>query len=368
MAPRKASPPDPDLEIVLNNVTETVPVRSIFLTGSRAVGLAHRHSDYDLVLVMGNLDAVRHLRRLKSLEANLARRLGISLALNPLPTYRLRHAKGNLFLHKVRHEGVALRGPDRPSDLDTGRVENMPRERYFSFLFSIMRNLLEVANPGTSSSKEQTLDDRSSLLVAKALLSCGELYLLLHGVYEYRPDFVIERLRTIPNPSYRMPGLLSDLNKATNVRFSCRGLMSGADWFRCRSHIITLFKELQMRPGAPDDDISTRIDTYAHKLTLNPAHNWQFFTLVLLLRRRLAWRSLVSPYTVRRRMRAALLSLTMSIMEDGRVDEAGLQRVRHWLKGLVPVPRLGTCPADLWHQLRDAVLQSWPYSETVMGL
>lgn len=93
---------DPNLAAITNALTMAMPVQSIILLGSRATGLAHLTSDYDVMTVMGMPSAVMHFRFLKRVQTELTASFGVAVSINSLTGLALNRACDNLFLNKTR--------------------------------------------------------------------------------------------------------------------------------------------------------------------------------------------------------------------------------------------------------------------------
>ena len=299
---------DRSLSAIRDAVTAAAPVGSVVVCGSRANGHARRDSDYDIVALMGTAAAVRHYRALKAAERKLTASLGVGVSINPLTPLAMRRARGSLFLYKVRHEGRTIYGRDVLASIDCGSVADLSPERWASFLFSNLRTLLDAARPG-SSPAEGGLTGRQAEAVAKATIGFGETRLLLEGVYASAPDRVAARLAELERdgntPAHS--ALAADAAASADALRSGAARLDGHAWYRARDHAASLFAELvrRLRPG------SGVVDPLAAAVAYLPGaafpKNLEFTALMLLARRGLAWRSLLSPRRVDRALRGALL-------------------------------------------------------------
>ena len=95
--------------------------------------------------------------------------------------------------------------------------------------------------------------------------------------------------------------------------------------------------------------------------------NVQYFTLNLLLKRELHWRSLITRHSVENRVRVALLWLLLSIDEEGYIDRGLLTRSHEVVKGYA---RINCCDDDIafWRGMRDSIVTTWDSACAVMGL
>ncbi|NIQ07712.1 MAG: nucleotidyltransferase domain-containing protein, partial [Candidatus Korarchaeota archaeon] len=139
---------DPRLSIISSEVIQNIPcIEAVILCGSRAIIQGAKPlsmlSDYDVALVMKTPLIPFYLRRIKMVENKLSKKFGVKVNLNPLPTFRIRNAKGNLFLFKVKKEGITIWGKDYISMLDPGCIRDIGTDWYFSYLSSLMKEFVQ---------------------------------------------------------------------------------------------------------------------------------------------------------------------------------------------------------------------------------
>lgn len=360
---------DPNLAAIIAAITNAVPVQSIILLGSRATGLAHKNSDYDVIAVMRTASAVRHYRRLKRVQHELTTALGVDVSVNPLTGLAMNRARGNLFLYKVKREGITIYGKDALTSLECGEPADIPMDRYFSFLFSTLRNLLEFAGPGIVDSPDAVLRGPAALAVAKGLLACGELHLLLRGAYEQGPEAMLLRLKSEVNGDTCLENLVNGIPEAIKVRKMGAGAAISSDaWFRCRGQVYSLFLDLMDRTtGLGIDDPLALGDVYVRQGGAGMAKNLEYFGLLWLGKRRFSWRGLLPWRRATRRARIALLLLALALEADGACRSAYIGQTRSLLGTFLRLPRpVGESSAD-WRVLHREIYEHWPYLETVMG-
>ena len=144
--------------------------------------------------------------------------------------------------------------------------------------------------------------------------------------------------------------------------------MEAGGWFRARDYAAALFSQVaggeMTQPGR--DAIEAGASYAPSRAGL--AKNLEFVALVLLSQRRLAWRSVLSLRRVDRALRVALLYLSLALGSAGSVRGDLVDRARRLSKRYVRAPRPATEAGAQWLAMRDALLERWPYSETVMGL
>lgn len=357
---------DPALATICRTITEAAPVDSIILTGSRASGHATNNSDYDIIAVMGTLSAVAHYRRLRRAQASLTRSLGVEVTVNPLTRSRMRRARGNLFLFKVKHQGVTLYGRDVLKELDCGGLKDIPTERYISLLSSASRSLVQGAHP-LLNGQGQALGGEAAQALAKALLMYAELHLYLKGIHQPDPLALAHSCQETGDR-----GLAEDVGLAVAVRYTQPADTLPRDlWYRCRGYLWDTFARLAgpASPGVAPDPIRLGW-AYVRRGGWAIPKNLEYLALSFLATRKLLWRSLLTRHPVNRRLRVALLWLALAVGTDGAVETFFLTEVGRLLKGFVSLPALSRDQAGSspWLSLREAVLEHWGCSETVMGL
>ncbi|MFX1537035.1 MAG: hypothetical protein ACFFDI_22695, partial [Promethearchaeota archaeon] len=143
---------DPRLSIISSEVIQNIPcIESVILCGSRAiiqrVKPLNMSSDYDVAVVMKTLLVPFYLRRIKTVKNELSKKFGVKVNLNPLPTFRIRNAKGNLFLFKVKKEGITIWGKDYISMLNPGCIKDIGTDWYFFYLSSLMKEFAQNFDP-----------------------------------------------------------------------------------------------------------------------------------------------------------------------------------------------------------------------------
>ncbi|MCP8315720.1 MAG: hypothetical protein H3Z52_12735, partial [archaeon] len=188
---------DPKLPIICKEVLRQVPyVESIILCGSRAkIKAISPYSDYDVIVVMRTCLIPIYLSKLKKIEHMLSKRWGVKVGIDPMPMFRVRCAKGNLFLYKVKREGLTIWGKDLIALLDPGDAKDISLDWYFSYLSSLMREMVQTFDPVYLRSLDQSTSKELTKSAAKALIGCGELFFLLRGFYVEDPDVMVSKLK-----------------------------------------------------------------------------------------------------------------------------------------------------------------------------
>lgn len=339
---------------------------SVILCGSHARGDATALSDYDMLVPVSLWLIPLMLPVLKATERKLSEELKAEVTLNPLPKFRLHHATGNLFMLKLKKEAVTLYGKDYLSALNPGEAADIRLDWYLSYIFSAMKELgqgIDVRYFNETGSINSTEWEKLSYRSAKALLYCGELILLQQGSYEVTKTDMVARLAAVRHP-LMTDDFLADLRIALSIWTDKAGQPPGPlqFWLRTRSHLLQLMGFLLANP-----DENTLSDAYLALRRRKVLKNLQYLALVLLSRRELQWRSLVSRLTVEDRLRLALFYLLTSINEKGEIRRESLEKCYRYLKGYSNIA-YSESPAVLWQNLKATIYGYWSHACVLTGM
>ncbi len=356
---------DSKLKAICEEIANNVPVESIILCGSRATNQGVTDaSDYDLPVVMKTFFIPFYLRKLKEVERNLNEKFDLNVTINPLPTFRIKRAKGNLFLYKVKREGIAIYRKDYVKALEPGEIEDIPENKYFSFLFSAAMDLVQNFDPRFLKEKS-SYDEGKKILydAAKAIIYCAELRLLLNGYYETKTENLISKLSKMESEN-----LLKDLRVAVkikngNIDFVRHPLEF---WFKGRVHILeTFYILMQNLMNADKKDIEPLIQEYLNRRKRISIKNLEYFALTTLIKKEVYWRALFTKTSVEDRMRVALLHLILSTEENG-IQEEELIKACNILDGYIRIKN--SEKGVLWKDIKNGIMNYWSYACTVMGI
>jgi predicted nucleotidyltransferase len=361
--------PDVVLERIVRAVTAEVPTPSVWLVGSRAMAQAVGSSDYDVVVVLNTFLVPIYLTRLKGIERRLSKELKLKIAINPLSTFRLKRARGNLFLFKAKREGKVIYGRDCLGELEPGGIAEMSVERLISLLFSAMKELADGFDPGPEDTPDASTVAAQG--AAKAVLFCSELHLMLAGCYETGGEQQRAALAGLcpsyPDcPGFDVDTFLVDLDLALRVRAGSPVADPVALWFRAREHAADLLLLLLRRESdSRDRDLESLASRYFARRRWSFPGNVRFFLLALLTKRGFLPASLLSPYWVEGRLRVALLWLILAAKGDGSIDEEFLRRACKAIPGYSDTPHKGG--ASRWREVRRAIDGLWPAACPLMA-
>lgn len=358
---------DINFKIICDEIVNNIPIESIILCGSRAKGLGvTEDSDYDILIVMKTYTIPLYLSKLKKIEKRLSQNLGINITVNPLLTFRIKNARGNLFLFKVKREGITLYGKDYIKELNSGKIEDIPPDKYFSFLFSAAKELIQ--NFDTKFLKENTgYEERKKVVydASKAIIHCAELRLLLNNCYETNINNLILKLSEIESIDF-----LNDVKTAIDIRYNNMDFDSNSlkFWFRAKDHVIETFGILMKNNSDENsENIEYLVDRYFENKNNNRIKNVQYFFLVLLYRKKKNWRVLTTVNTVEDMLRMSLLFLLTSIRIEDCIDKEMIEKSFKLLQKITDVQYLNDYNI-LWNNIRREINISWPFGCTVVGI
>jgi len=293
----------------------------VLLCGSRALGIQHQDSDFDVVVVLPALRIPLALRRLRVLAQSLTAELGVPVTINPLPRRALRRPQ-SLFAWKLRREARVISAPGQ-FELDApGDVRLTPLSTY-SYLLTAAFHLLEAAEPAST---EGRLDPDARHRVVKALLHVAQIRLLRQGRYEPRLEDALRELAA------------EDLTAAAG------GVGRDDGWVRTRDLVLDEVASL-----------STKLNGVA-------VANLRYVVLAAL-RGRLRVDALFSTQRIDERLGRAALELLRSVHPSGRIDLGGVARARALLPGSVARRTEATSSS-----LRQTLLREWPDAHPLSAL
>jgi len=363
---------DSKLSIICQEITENLPAKSVFICGSRATGRGVTDSsDYDVGVVMNTFLIPFYWRKMKRLERRLSQNFNSNLVINPLPTFRLNRARGNLFLFKLKKEGTTLYGQDLLQVLNPGNVEDISHYWYFSYLFSAIRELICSFDPEliiTGPDKEKGKVPVRE--VAKAILHCGEIHLLINKHYEVEPDDMVLGLHQFNLQGMDQPQFLEDLHLAVSIRKGEVGEIQDplGFWFRTRGYLLSTFRILMWSHyGSDDSDIKELAIKYFEAGRGAKLKDFQYFTLTLLARKGIFWRSLITRCSVEKRVWLAQLWLLLSVNQGEYIDKECLLQGYSMLRSYTTI-YYAEDEIVLWQHLRKSIMGYYPLACTVMGV
>ena len=329
---------DPVLRTLLSDImTHHMPIRSLILIGSRARGDADARADYDLIAIMDSPLVLIYAPKLERLSLLLSTRFGVRIRMRPMATLKLKRAKGSLFMMKVKKEASLLAGEDLASSVDTGSPYDISPEWYFSFLASLMKELISAYRPHDGSDECLSVD-RVSMKIRRSLKELADM--------------------SAPSISFIIKGALHDFELVPDIDM----------WFKLRNLLITLFLKLAKVLLGIEGPI---IDVAQKFLRINkgvsPLKNIESSAILFFLKKEIpTLRWVFSRILVKDRLRAALLLLLASVDKHG-IDSLLLDEAYRILKPCFRIRPHVNDVRNRWYALRETILTYWDYVHTVMG-
>jgi predicted nucleotidyltransferase len=353
------------LEEICSRIIGKVPTKSIILAGSRATGQAIENSDYDIAVVMRTALIPFYLKRLKGIEAELSQKFGVTMTINPLPLFRIYHAKGNLFFFKLKMEAITIYGKDYLKELAPGSVSDISIDWHFSYLFTAMSELVQNFDPALLLAEPD--EEQSSRLThdaAKAIIYCTQLYLLAKGCYETEAEALSSRLQELREED-RSPAA-DDIELALAIRAGDSSQIPNPlpFWFRARQHLLSALHKSMPNCSKDTEELASIFQATGKKAWLK---NLQYFALTMILKKEVYWRCLITRQSIERKVQAALLWLMLSVTEGREINQAMLNRSCAILKGYA---KLKQCEdsLDFWREMRNTINTYSTFACTVMGV
>jgi len=373
---------DPRLSIISSEVIRNIPyIESVILCGSRATiqGIEPSSvlSDYDVAVVMKMPLIPFYLRRIKIVENKLSKEFGVKVNINPLPIFRIRNAKGNLFLFKVKKEGITIWGKDYIRMLNPGSIEDIGPDWYFSYLSSLMKEFAQSFDP--SFIHEFSAEHSGQLLngATKALLGCGELLLLLVRTYETEARAIVNKISEYERIIVSGSGFIVDrtflnsLHAALSIKKDPSTKVDDSLDFclSAKNYLLEMFRLLMgyfhnSRTLNLDKLVTGYLKAAKGKSLLK---NMEYSVLTFLLKKEVFPKALFNMPLVVDKMRAALIWLLAAIKEDKTLCRKTLKKAYHILKDSTRIT-YSDDDIDLWRNIKSAVCDYWPYACTVMGV
>jgi len=320
--------------IIRSIIVYRLPIRSLLLIGSHARGDADAHADYDLIAIIDTPLLPIYALKLERLSLQLSAKFSVKIGIRPMATLKLRRAKGNLFMMKVKREALVLAGEDLISSIDVGRPTDISPEYYFSFLASLMKELIQAYGPGGSVNVDRV------------------------GVKIYRS---LVELAALSTPC------ISSMIRSTLNGFGCTSGING--WFKLRDLLITLFLMFaKALLGIEGSVIDVTRDFLRTNKGISPLKNLESCIALMLLKREIPTpRWIFSRILVKDRLRAALLLLLASV-DKKSVRDSLINEAYRILKPCFKIRPHGDNMKAMWYALRKTILTYWDYIHTVMGL
>jgi hypothetical protein len=187
----------------------------------------------------------------------------------------------------------------------------------------------------------------------------------LKGYYETNNEEIILRLSNPESDDF-----VEDLKVA--VRIKKEGEDATVDpvkfWFKARSCITGTFQLLMHNfMNSTKTDMEALTEIYFTDKKVDYLKNFQYFSLVLLNRKKIMGRTLITNASVEDKMRIALLFLLMSLKQNNGIDQRKTERSYDILKTFTDVQYSKKINV-LWENIRYNINVSWSFACTVIGV
>jgi O-antigen/teichoic acid export membrane protein len=325
---------------IVSEVTRRAGSVPVLLAGSRAIGIAHADSDYDVVAVLPLARIPRAAPRLAEAAKVLSTSLGVPVSVNPVPAFRMRRPGGSLFAGKLRAEAVVLAAPPGWS-LRRRPLTGVTTFAACSALLSAVRSLLEVFDTSVMAGGPAPAHARRAL--RKAALHIAQVRLLRSGCYASDLDRALSRLRHAP------PGGGSELSAALSSGLMAASAVEG--FVRLRQCLLGQLADLDAAP----------LRLPAAKALVRNAQ----YAALARLRGRNRWRVALRRASVEGALAATQVAL-LRALDPGAAGGLDTGQFRLAVQAL-PVPA-GEADLRSWEGVRDLALAEWCDAHPLVGL
>jgi predicted nucleotidyltransferase len=304
-------------------------VKSIVLIGSRAKGGARKNSDYDIYVVVSTLSVPFIYKNIKEKEKILEDRLGAKVSIAPLTLNRIR--RGNdLLLFKTKKEGITICGKDYLPSIKINRVEDIPSDELFSYLFSSIYFLTEHFDPENI----PKIENKEFIYgIAKSIMYCVETQLLMQGIYETEQEDMIRRATEELGLN---DSILTNITLSKSI--SNGNFLSMEDpikfWFSAKGYILLVFQQLAvMFLDAKNKSLLDTIELFKDG-KCSFIKNLQYSTLVWINKKKFHISHLFTQKSVEKYLCCSLLHLVLSVKKDLSINEGYLNNSYQTLQSI----------------------------------
>jgi len=331
-------------------------VKSIVLIGSRATGDARKNSDYDIYVVVSALSVPLIYNNIKQKEKTLEDMLGSKVSIAPLTLNRIK--RGNdLLLFKTKKEGITICGKDYLPFIKIDRVEDIPSDELFSYLFSSVYFLAEHLDPENI----QKMEDKKFIYnVAKSIMYCVETQLLMQGIYETEQEDMIRRATEeldLDDP------ILTDItlsHAVLNENFLCVEDPIKF-WFSARNYILLVFQQLtEMFLGVRNKSVVDMIESFKNG-KCSFIKNLQYSILVGINKKKLSIFHIFIRKSVEKYLCSSSVYLILSIEKNLDINNGYLGNSRQFLNsiGLSPNTLEDVSKKRQWNLVKHQIQEYW---------
>ena len=343
-------------EIICNQLN-IKGVKSIVLIGSRAKGCARKNSDYDLYAVVPALSVPFIYKNIKEKEKILEDRLGAKVSIAPLTLNRIR--KGDdLLLFKTKKEGITICGKDYLPSIKIDRVEDIPADELFSYLFSSVYFLAEHFDPENMSKIE---DKEFIYNTAKSIMYCVETQLLMQGIYEAEGEDVIRRATEELDFDDSILADITLSHAVLNGNFLCVE-DSIKFWFSARNYILLVFQQLAEKYlDAKNMSLISMIESVKDG-KCSFLKNLQYSFLVWINKKKFPIPHIFIKKSVEKYLCSSLLYLILSVEDNQCIDERYLSSSYQTLHAIKLCSKTddNSNIIKFWRGAKNKIMGYWP--------
>lgn len=331
-------------------------VKSVVLIGSRAKGTAKKNSDYDIYVVVSALSVPFIYKNIKEKEKTLEDMLGTKVSIAPLTLNRIK--KGNdLLLFKTKKEGITIYGKDYLPFIKIDRVEDIPADELFSYLFSSVYFLAEHFDPENI----QKIEDKEFIYnTAKSIMYCVETQLLMKGIYETEQEDVIRRAREELGLNNDLLDNIKLAHLVANGNYLCVE-NSIKFWFSARTYILLVFQQLaEMFLGVKNKSIVDVIESFKNG-KCSFIKNLQYSILVGLNKKKFPISHFFTKKSVEKYLCSSIMYLILSIKKDLSINEECLSNSCQTLNsmGLYSNTLEDINEKRRWNEIKHQIQEHW---------
>ena len=332
-------------------------VKSVVLIGSRAKRTAKKNSDYDIYAVVSALSVPFIYKKIKEKEKILEDMLGAKVSIAPLTLNRIK--KGDdLLLFKTKKEGITICGTDYLPSIKIDRVEDIPADELFSYLFSSVYFLAEHFDPENI----QKMADKECIYnVAKSIMYCVETQLLMQGIYEAGGEDMIRRATERLDLEDPILANIALSQSVLNGNFLCIEDPLKF-WFSARNYILLVFRQLaEMFLGVKNKSIVDMIESFKND-KCSFINNLQYSILVWINKKKFPISHFFTKKSVEKYLCSSIMYLILSIEKGLSINNKFLNRSCQTLNsvGLSSNIREDINKKRQWNEVKHKIQEYWP--------
>lgn len=341
-----------DNKLICNELMNIPGIRSVILIGSRARGEATGDSDFDLFVVVPILFIPFIYGKLKQKELILKNRLRSDVSIAPMTLWRLTRGR-DLLLFKTKKDGITLCGKTYLSKITINNIDEISSDEIFSYFFSAAYFLVEHFDP------EKEIDEKCLHGIAKTVLYCAEIELMMAGIYESKRDKIIRELEEMKlTRNLEMIKISRNiLNDALFQKFNEKEY-----WFSAREYLLQLFSQLNKIYYGFELDCSLDISINKLKTTNRSIiKNFQFLLLMWMEKRNFHLFNIFSKRSIEKHLWASILYLIISVDKNRNINKLYLNNSYKTLVSMELCSEIenSNFDAEQWRKAKTKIIEYW---------